>query len=389
MHNQINSSSLKIIYIITELSTGGAETMLYNLLSKTNKLKFKPIVVSLMDRGTFSDRFEALGISVYTINMKQGIPTLRAIWQLIRLIRRLQPDIIQGWMYHGNLAAQFASIFYASKIPILWSIHHSIHSIKSEKILTQTIIKLGSSISRFPNKIAFVSQKSKSQHQALGYDRNKLCVIPNGFDTDLFQPSRAAKLSVREELNLPPNSFLIGLIAAYRPMKDHPNFLQAAALLKDFPHVHFVLAGTNVDNNNQVLHQLIQDLGITNQVHLLGERRDIHKITAGLDIVSLSSAYGEAFPLVLGEAMSCGVPCVVTDIGDSAWIVGDTGRVVPPQNAKALADAWKELITLGIEKREALGLSARARIIESFSLESVVAKYESLYDSFLNKDNHV
>ena len=198
-------------------------------------------------------------------------------------------------------------------------------------------------------------------------------------------PSSQAKVSFRSELGLPEETFLIGLICRYHPMKDHANFIQAAAiLLKHYPQVHFVLVGTEVDHKNQNLNQIIQELKIANQIHLLGERKDIPRITAALDIASSSSAYGEAFPLVLAEAMSCGIPCVVTDVGDSGWIVGNTGIVVPPKQPKALADAWKDLILNS--DRIALGQAARARILEYFSLESVVTQYEALYENLI-KDN--
>ncbi len=377
---------MKIIYVIAGLPTGGAEMMLYKLLSKINREQFEPVLVSLMDRGRLGDRIEALGIPVHTIGMKSGTPTLAATWHLIHIIRQLKPDLIQGWMYHGNLAALLASVFCSSKIPVFWSIHYSIDSLASDKKLTVAIIKLCAYLSKFATKIIFVSHKSKLQHEALGYYRENSCVIPNGFDNSLFVPSIEARLSVRAELDLPEKSFLIGLIGRYHPMKDHANFLQATALvLKSHSDLHFLMVGKGVDRDNQTLHKLIQELGIFNQTHLLGERSDIPRLTAALDIASSASAYGEAFPLVLGEAMSCGVPCVVTDVGDSSWIVGDTGRVVPPRNPEALSNAWKELIIISSEDRKTLREAARARIMEHFSLESVVVNYEDLDENVRSK----
>jgi glycosyltransferase involved in cell wall biosynthesis len=383
-----DSSSCKsvVLHIITGLSTGGAERMLCNLLSRINRMRFESVVVSLMERGVLGDRIEALGIPVHTIGMKQGmLPTPAAIWRLIHIVRQLKPDLIQGWMYHGNLAAQFVSVF-SQQIPVLWGIHHSISSLTSEKKMSIAIIKLGARLSKFTSHIVFVSQTSKLQHEALGYCSKNSCLIPNGFDTSLFTPSSEAKLTIRSELGLPVNTLLVGLIGRYHPMKDHANFIQAAALLsKDRPDIHFLLAGTEVNRENQILHQLIQELGLFNHMHLLGERSDMPRVTAALDIASSSSAYGEAFPLVVGEAMSCSVPCVVTDVGDSGWIVSNTGRVVPPRDPEALANAWKELIDLGSEGRETLGRAARERIIEHFALDSVVAQYETLYENVLVK----
>lgn len=376
-----SENKLKLLYIITGLSTGGAEMMLYKLLSKIDRLRFEPVVISLMDRGKFGDRIEDLGIPVYTIGMKQGIPQVSAIFRLINIVHRLKPNLIQGWMYHGNLAAYLASLLSLQKVPVFWSIHHSINSLSSEKSMTIGIIKISAKISRFIHQLIFVSQNSKEQHEVIGYSSTDSCVIPNGFDTSLFKPSEISKIQLRQELGLDKDTFLIGLIGRYHPMKDHANFIKAATLLhQKNPHVHFVLAGSNTDVKNKELYDLIFEANLVNNFHLLGELNDMSCITPGLDIVSLSSAYGEAFPLVIGEAMSCKIPCVITDVGDSAWIVGNTGRVVASKDSEALANAWQELIALSKEEREVLGRLARDRIDELFSLSSVVRDYEILYE---------
>ncbi|MBR8839659.1 MAG: glycosyltransferase [Stigonema ocellatum SAG 48.90 = DSM 106950] len=377
----INSNKkIVILFITTGLRTGGAEIMLYKLLSKIDRRQFEPKVISLMDNGTVGNSIEELAIPIYTIGMKQGIPRPADLLRLRHIVLQIKPDLIQGWMYHGNLAAYLSSVFSLQKIPVFWSIHHSIASLSLEKIMTIGIIKLCATFSRFINQIIFVSKKSKLQHETIGYFSANNSVIPNGFDTSVFKPSSAARLNLRQELSLAEETVIIGLLARYHPMKDHANFIKAAALLcENFPDVNFVLAGSGSDKNNQELLNSIQSVGLIKNFHLLGEQSNIPCLTAALDIVTLSSAYGEAFPLVIGEAMSCGVPCVVTNVGDSGWIVGDTGRVVPPRNPEALANAWQELITLGREGREALGKLSRARINDFFSLESVVIQYEKLY----------
>lgn len=374
---------MKVFYIITNLSTGGAEMMLYKLLTKINRERFEPAVVSLVGMGTLGEPIEALGIPVYSIGMQPGKPTIAALWQLNNLLHQLKPDLVQGWMYHGNLAAQLASSFSSVRQPVLWSIHHSLYALTSEKKMTAAVIRLCGCISKLPTKVIFVSKISKLQHEALGYCSENSCVIPNGFNTTVFIPSAEAKLSVRSELGLDEESLLIGLIGRYHPLKDHVSFLKAAALLLQInPSINFVLVGREVDYNNQDLRSLLEEIGLEKNVHLLGERNDIPRLTAALDI-ACSSSVSEAFPLAIGEAMSCGVPCVVTDVGDSAWIVGDTGRVVPPRDTQAFVDAWKYLIDLGGEGRKVLGQTARARIIQYFSLESVVSQYEALYESVM------
>jgi glycosyltransferase involved in cell wall biosynthesis len=371
-------------HIITGLYTGGAEMMLYNLLSKTNRDRFNPMVISLMNRGTLSERIEALGVPVYTIGMNPGqVPNLGIILRLLNTINHYQPDLLQGWMYQGNIAAWFASIFSYKKVPVVWDVQHSITGLKQEKKMTQSLIKFGVGVSKSVNQVVFASGNSKAQHEALGYNQKNACVIPNGFDVSCFQPSPEARLKFRHELGLSDDAFLIGLICRYHPMKDHNNFLEAAAILqKSHPDVHYVLVGRQVDWKNDALKQRVKELNLTN-IHLLGERSDIPVITPALDIASSSSAYGEAFPMIAGEAMSCAVPCVVTDVGDSGWAVADTGKVVPPRNPQALALAWKEVIEMSPEARKALGESARNRVLELFALDTVVNKFENLYEQVL------
>jgi glycosyltransferase involved in cell wall biosynthesis len=374
-----------ILYLATGLNTGGAETMLYRLLEKIDRTRFQPLVVSLMDHGTLGNSIQALDIPVYSLGLNQGGLSISATWKLMQLIQRLKPDLLQGWMYHGNLAVWLVGCLSFHRIPVFWSIHHSISSLESEKSMTQRIIRWGAKISQFVQQIIFVSQTSKSQHEQLGYFSRNSCVIPNGFDTSLFQPSTNARVLIRKELGLPEETFLIGLICRYHPMKDHANFLNSAALLlQEHPDAHFVLIGRGVDWDNQELCQIIQNLSIAHRVHLLGERQDTPRLTAALDISTSSSAYGEAFPLVVGEAMACGVSCVVTDVGDSGWIVGTTGRTVSPRNPNALANAWKELIALAPDQKYELGQEARSRVIEMFSLDAIVQQYEQLYDQALS-----
>jgi glycosyltransferase involved in cell wall biosynthesis len=372
---------IKIIHIITGLNTGGAEMMLYKLLYRTDRNRFEQTVISLSGHGTVGERIEGLNIPVIDIGMKHGRPTLAGIWRLITIARKLKPNIIQGWMYHGNLAAQLAALLTPGQSSVLWNIRQSLYSLSYEKRLTAVVIKLGGYLSGFPEYIIYNSKTSACQHEAIGYRAETQVFIPNGFDTDLFVPSDEAKISVKREMGVPGDVLLIGLIGRYHPMKDHATFLKAASLLLEKgSNVYFVLAGDQIDEGNGELRKGINDLNISRYVRLLGKRSDIPRLTAALDIAAISSSYGEGFPNVIGEAMSCAVPCVVTDIGDSALIVGDTGRVVEPRDPQALADAWSELISINTDQRRQLGLRARQRICENFSLDAVVQQYEFLYE---------
>jgi glycosyltransferase involved in cell wall biosynthesis len=373
---------MRVVHLITSLSTHGAQMMLYKLLSRMDREQFDPVVISMRDGGPLAEKIEALGVPVHEAGINLTLPNPASLWRLIRLVRYLRPDVIQGWMYHANLAAQVVGALNTQPVPVVWNIRGSSYVLRNEKPLTAATIWLGAKLSKLPAKIINNSKVSAGEHEKrLAYSAEKRLIIPNGFDTDIFTPSTEARISVRSELGLAEDALLIGLVARYHTMKDHANFLRAASvLLKAHPQVHFVLAGEGVDTHNKKLLELINSFGLSAQVHLIGERSDTARVTAALDIASSSSAFGEGFPNVVGEAMACGVPCVVTDVGDSGWIVGETGRVVPPRDATALAKAWQELIEMSDEQRLALGKKARQRVLEEFSLDAVVSQYEALYE---------
>jgi glycosyltransferase involved in cell wall biosynthesis len=207
-------------------------------------------------------------------------------------------------------------------------------------------------------------------------------LIPNGFDPVAFRPDPDARTALRAELRLSTDAPLIGVVARYDRQKDHQTFVAAAARLHArLPNVHFVLCGNGVDQANVELMGWINAAGLSHVCHLLGERNDVARVTAALDLATLSSAYGEGFPNVLGEAMACEVPCVATDVGDSAHVVGDAGRIVPAGDADALARAWGDLLTAGKDELKTLGQRARRRILENFSISRVTHSYEAAYRS--------
>lgn len=372
---------MKIVHIITDLNVGGAETMLYKLLSGTDKSYFDEVVVSLTTYGPVAERIEKLGIKVSCLGLKRGVPNPLGVWKLRRILEHEKADLVQTWMYHadliGGLAAKMAGI------PVIWNIRNS--TLDSQvRWTTLMTLKMSARLSSFvPERIICCSEEACRIHVEKGYAMEKMVVIPNGFDLGVFIPNITARVSLRQELGLEPDTLLIGNIARYDPQKDHKTFFQAVAEIhNEIPGVHFVFAGDGISWDNEELVGYIHSFGIKEICHLLGRRDDIPNLTSALDISCLSS-YGEAFPNVLGEAMACGVPCVTTDVGDSALIVGDTGIVVPAQNPKALAEAWRKMIETGDAGRKALGEKARKRVQDNFNLLDIVGRYEDLYREIL------
>ena len=376
---------MKILFIISGLPTGGAEMMLYKLLLVINRDIFEPVVISLADYGNLGNNIKNLNIPVYKMEMSAGFPNPFKVWRFIKLIRKINPELIQGWMYYGNLAALLARWFLSKRVSQLWSIRHTPDDLKKEKRLTELVIRLGAKFSSYPDRIIYNSNVSEQKHELLGYNNKNKSIIPNGFNCEQFKPFDNAKSKLRHSLGLKEDTLLIGLVARYHRMKDHVTFLHSAGeVIKIYPKVHFVLVGSSIDKKNQKLVKQIKDLKLMKNVHLLGERKEMNEITAGLDIACSSSSWGEGFSNAIGEAMACGVPCVVTDIGDSAWIVGETGIVVKPGDRKAFTDTMITLIKMSSEERLKLGKLARNRIIEYFSINRVVKQYEDIYQNILN-----
>jgi glycosyltransferase involved in cell wall biosynthesis len=214
----------------------------------------------------------------------------------------------------------------------------------------------------------------------MGYAPERMLVIPNGFDLDLFHPDPEDRAGLRRELGLDEKTILVGLAARFDPQKDHRGFLSAAGMLRAaWPDVHYVLCGDGIDTHNDQLTGWIAAQGLANVCHLLGPRADMPRIMAGCDVMVSASAFGEGFPNVLGEAMAAGTPCVTTDVGDSRAIVGEVGRTVPPRDPVALAAAIADILRLSEADRHALGLAARARIAEHYAIDIIAARYDTLY----------
>jgi len=371
---------MKIVHIITGLSTGGAEMMLYKLLSGMNGDEFDSEVISLTDAGPIADKIRMLGVTVHSLGMKRGNPYPIALIKLTLLLRKKKPDLVQTWLYHSDLIGGVAAKL-AGGIKTFWNIRQGNIDVDSNKRSAIWIANACAKLSsRIPEKIICCSHAALEFHVALGYAKEKMTVIPNGFDLDAFQPDQNSRKSVREELGLDVKTYLIGLVARFHPQKDHRNFIRAAEKIRKIDSsVHFMLCGDGIENENIQLLQWIKQAELEDCFHLLGIRSDIPRLVAAMDVAVSSSLGGEGFPNVVGEAMACAVPCVVTDVGDSALIVGDTGRVVATKDPEALAAEIIELLQVPPEFREELGKQARLRVKKNYSLDSVVKKYEAVY----------
>jgi glycosyltransferase involved in cell wall biosynthesis len=303
-----------------------------------------------------------------------------ALARLVGLIRRFQPHIVQTYLYHADLLGYLAAK-WAGVPQVLWNLRQSGMDFSKYRRTTGITVRLCASLSRRVKRILVNSHAGLKAHARLGYDQARMQVVPNGFELTRFRPDPQSRLALRRELGLAPEARIVGMLARFDPQKDHENFLKAAQLLSErLPETYCLLAGNGLSPDNPALARLLAANRINSQhLRLLGERHDTPRLLAGLDVHVSSSAFGEGFANAIGEAMACGVPCVVTDVGDSALIVGDTGLVVPPRNPLDLSRALEEALVWPLAERACRGEAARARIERKFDIHRIVAELESLY----------
>lgn len=371
---------MKITHIITGLNNGGAEAVLYRLIYHDQENTH--IVISMMGEGKYSNPLHAIGVKIHYINMPRGKLTYKGIINLWKIIKNTNSDIIQTWMYHADLiGGTLAKLQGASKI--IWGIRNSDLSSQTTTLSTRIVARLCAILSHtIPTTIISCSEQAAKSHQKIGYIKKKFTVIPNGYDFKLFAPNSVNCKLLLDELHIQKDKIVLGMIGRFNPHKNHRNLINTLSILKNRK-IDFLclLVGSGMSYTNKELKTWIEQADLAEQVLLLEQRNDIPNIMNILDLHILSSI-GEAFPNVLAEAMSCGTPCITTNVGDASLIVGNTGWVVPISNSSALADA----ILTAIQEKEqdpdawhARKQAARQRIIDNFSIERMVAAYNNVW----------
>lgn len=376
----------RVLHVITTLGRGGAEAMLCRLLMAGRDGPHLQAAMALRDGATRMPALQAAGVRACSLEMPGlRLPGPGLLRRFRARVRAFNPDLIIGWLYHGNLAALGAARLAPKRPPVVFNLRNTLYDLHQEPLTTRWAIRLGAGFSRRVPAIIHNARLSVEHHARVGYPKEPAVVIPNGIDGARFVPDSAARLALRRELGLADDALLVGLISRVHPMKDHRGFFAAAQqLLAAGQDVHFILAGYRVSAQHPLLREELAASGAAAaRFHLLGERDDMPRLNAALDIALSTSAWGEGFANAVLEAAACGVPCVVTDVGESATIVAEGGRVVPPGDPTALADAVLELLRLDPEQRRQLGLRGREGVLARYSLATVVERYEALYREIL------
>jgi glycosyltransferase involved in cell wall biosynthesis len=380
--------TIRIVHVISGLGVGGAERALFNLLSALSPdERTTSTVFSLTSLGTYGPKIEGLGISVQVLGLGRNPTTWLGLLALRKHLRHEAPEVLVSWMYHANIVAWLASRWLSEAPLLVWNIRHSLYDLNEEKPLTRWVIRAHKWLNDGVGAIIYNSQLSRHQHTEFGIYAAESMVIPNGFDTVTWHPDANDRAALRQILGIPLDARVVGHVGRYHALKDQANLLEAMRLvMQRHTNVHLLLIGREVGPTNPILKEYFEHLPL-DRVHALGECLDVHLLMRVMDVFCLSSR-SEAFPNVLGEAMSSGVVCTTTDAGDARLIVGETGHVVPIRDGRALAQSLLELVEKDGEELISLGIKARQRIVQNFSMDETLRAYRRvIYKRSINSQS--
>ena len=361
-------AALDVMHVIPGLRVGGAENMLANLVTAERGYPIEQEVVNLMGPGgIMAQRISGAGIVVSDLGATSLASYLLAVLRLAHLIRVRRPRVIQSWLYYGDLAAYWALLLSGRRAAtrLYWGVRASDMDQTRYGASLRLAIRTCAFHSPGPDAVIANSHAGRAEHERIGFRPKHFVVIPNGIDTHKFRPDPAARARVRARLAIAPDAPVVIHSARVDPMKDHATFLEVAAQL---PEVTFVLVGSGT-----------HDLPLHANTLPLGLRTDMPELYAAADLAVSTSAFGEGFPTVLGEAMATGLSVVATDVGDSRLLVGDVGMIVPPRNPARIAMAIRNLLAAPAPIRTARRAAARERIEVSFSLTTAVQRFDNLH----------
>jgi len=366
----------KILFFIRSLNAGGAERQLVVTAKGLAERGYKVTVLTFYSGGFYANEFYDTKVQLLSLHKKGRWDLLVFFYRLFMVLRQQAPDVIYSYMGVANIfAVLFRPFIFSAKV--VWGVRASNMDLEKYDWLSRWSYRLECWLARYADTIIANSYAGLEYAVAHGFPEKNITVIPNGIDTEYFRPDKAAGERLRKQWNIAKDELLIGVVGRIEPMKDHPTFLAAAALLKKkHSRFRFVCVGQGETVYQDTMQKLATELGLDNVLVWAGRHSDIVAVYNAIDIVTSSSSYGEGFPNVIGEAMSCGVPCVVTDVGDSALVVGDSGLVVLAKDSAALCSAWCEILSLKPSKFKELSTAARMHIVNTFSVGTLLDRTE-------------
>ncbi len=371
----------RLFFLIRSLDYGGAQRQLIELVKGLDKRRFEVTVCAFYDGGELREEVETLpGVRFVSLSKQGRWDVVGFLARLRSAIRVARPHIVHGYMPIANEFALLMARWSGAKC--VWGMRASNVDFGATNTVAQGAFRAGALLSRYVDAIILNSEAGRAHYSKHGYAPERMTVIPNGIDCARFRPCAEEGWSIREEWGIPAGTRLVGLVARFDPLKDHPTFIRAAALVaKAYPTARFVCVGSGGAAYSEQLASEARELGL--DMVWAGAREDMSAVYNALDIVVLSSS-SEGFPNVVGEAMASGKPCAVTQVGDAAFLVGDTGTVAPCADPTALANGISALLALNDGELADRGAGARRRVESMFSSQQLIAATEGVFFSLMS-----
>ncbi len=369
-----------LLHVITGLDRGGAELQLLRTVRSLRR-DGRQLVVSLRPAGAVASELEDLGCRVVCADIGSGpLAAFTGTAAALRAVSQQRYDIVLGWLYHGMTAAYVLRRLSFRTKPLIWMVRSSLAALDGMSSLSRANVKLARALSDNPEAIVYNSARAAAEHEAFGFASARAEVIHNGIDAERFSFTEEARRRARQALGINPEDVLVGFVARYHPVKDHRTFFDAAKIIGErHAQVRFALFGKGISRENTELVNLVTGANLADRCILAGERADVPDLLPGFD-VAVNSSLSEGFSNTVAEAMMSQVPCVATDVGDSAVIVGEFGRVVSPSAPFELAANLGDLISLPAEARRLLGENARRHAEAHFSTATADTKLRNLLE---------
>jgi glycosyltransferase involved in cell wall biosynthesis len=370
---------IRLVFLLRSLHHGGAERQLTNLAAALDRNRFDVTVFTFYSGGYFVEELREKGIRLISLRKRGRWDVFPFLWRLIKELKKIDPDVIHSYLVEPNLVAVLVKPL-AGPAKVVWGVLAANMELKPYGWFPRMNFRLQAFASRFADLILFNSNAGRAHHLAQGFPAPKCTVIHGGVDTERFQPNRESGKPLRKAWGINDDTVLIGLVGRLDPTKDHPTFLKAVArLAREDLALRFVCVGSGPENYATRLGLLSEEYKIADRLLWTGGREDMPAVYNALDI-SCSSSCGEALPYAIAEAMACGVPCVVTDVGDSALLVGDSGIVVPANDPAALAEGLAKCVS---RLRAGQAPNPRLHIMENFDLATFVNRTEAALTALL------
>jgi len=369
-----------LVLLTRALGYGGAERQLVALAAGLHRRGHRILVLTFYAGGPLERDLVAAGVPVEALGKRHRWDLVSPMLRAVRILRRIRPDLLHGYLVDANVL----STLLRRVIPrahLVWGVRASALDFAAYPRLAGTLFRVSRRLARRADLIIANSRSGARDHIIAGYPESRVTVIPNGIDTERFRPDSRARERMRRAWGIGGHERVIGLVGRLDPMKGHATFLQAAArFLSMCPGTRFVCVGDGPAVMKARLGAATRECGLADRVLWLLPEPDAAAVYNGLDLLTSASLFGEGFSNVIGEAMACGVRCVVTDVGDSAWVVGETGLVVPPGDPGALAEAWARALSIRDDPSHP---DPRSRVQREFNLDRLIRRTEEALSTLL------